>query len=179
MRRWRRVDPWGARQVVTGFMVLVGSTMTVFVAVTVGRGLAEGRVDANAALGVAVALPFMGLWLTFALRLYLAGIYVNDRGVRLRHIFRTRTFSWSEVTGFEARPALILGEPTVRDACWVRTTGGAFESAVQRHSSRAGWRKNIGPVLSADDFARMLARLDAERAAHRHGQLGGGAVVSR
>ncbi|CCH18250.1 PH domain-containing protein [Micromonospora lupini] len=178
MRRWRRISPWGAAQAVTGFMALVGSTMTVTVLVAASRGLAEGRIDAAAALGLTGALLFLGLWLTGVLRMYLAGIYVNDEGVRLRHVFRTRTFPWSEVTGFEARPALFLGGPTVRDACWVRTTGGAFESAVQRRSRDMGWRKNNGPVLSADDFDRMLARLDAERASRRHGQLGG-AVVSR
>ncbi|MEV4387026.1 PH domain-containing protein [Micromonospora sp. NPDC049580] len=179
MRRWRRINPWGAAQAVTGLMLLVGSTMAVAVVVAASRGPAEGRIDASAALGLTGALLFLGLCLTFVLRMYLAGIYVNDEGVRLRHVFRTRTFSWSEVTGFEARPALFLGGPTVRDACWVRTTGGAFESAVQRRSRTPGWRKNNGPVLSADDFARMLARLDAERAAHRYGQRGGPAVVSR
>ncbi|MEU4337772.1 PH domain-containing protein [Micromonospora lupini] len=179
MRRWWRVDPWGARQVFTGFMVLVGSTMTAVVVVIAGRGLAEGRIDGGDALSMAGALPLLGVWLTFAVRLHLTGIYVNDRGLRLRHVFRTRTFPWSEVTGFEARPALFLGGPTVRDACWVRTTDGAFESAVQRRSRDMGWRKDNGPVLSADDFDRMLARLDAERTSHRHGQLGGGAVVSR
>ncbi|MFG3558890.1 PH domain-containing protein [Micromonospora sp. NPDC047557] len=179
MRRWRRISPWGATQAFTGLMALAVSSMAVAVVVAAGHGLAEGRIDAPATLGLTGALLFLGLCLTFVLRMYLAGIYVNDRGVRLRHVFRTRTFSWSEVTGFEARPALILGEPTVRNACWVRTTGGAFESAVQRRSRTPGWRKNNGPVLSADDFARMLARLDAERAAHRYGQLGGGAVVSR
>ncbi|MFI5925608.1 PH domain-containing protein [Micromonospora sp. NPDC051543] len=169
MRRWGRMDPWGFRQVFTGFMVLAGSTMAAFVVVFVGRGLAGGTVHRGDALSMAGALPILGVWLTFALRMHLTGIYVNDEGVRLRHIFRTRTFRWSEVTGFEARPALFLGEPTVRDACWVRTTGGAFESAVQRRSREMGWRKDVGPVLSSDDFEGMLARLDAERASRRSG----------
>ncbi|MFF0234094.1 PH domain-containing protein [Micromonospora sp. NPDC005254] len=179
MRRWRRINPWGAAQAVTGLMLLVGSTMAVAVVVAASRGPAEGRIDASAALGLTGALLFLGLCLTFVLRMYLAGIYVNDEGVRLRHVFRTRTVRWSEVTGFEARPALLLGGPTGRDACWVLTTDGAFESAVQRRSRTASLRKNNGPVLSADDFARMLARLDAERAAHRYGQRGGSASVSR
>ncbi|MGC4820561.1 PH domain-containing protein [Micromonospora sp. DT63] len=178
MRRWRRISPWGAAQAVTGLTLLVGSTMAVAVVVAASRGPADGRIDASAALGLTGALLFLGLWLTGVLRMYLAGIYVNDRGVRLRHVFRTRTLPWPEVTGFEARPALLLGGPTARDACWVLTTNGAFESAVQRRSRMASLRKNNGPVLSADDFARMLARLDAERASHRHGQFGGPAVVS-
>ncbi|MEU0548509.1 PH domain-containing protein [Micromonospora sp. NPDC005979] len=169
MRRWRRVDPWGFRQVFTGFMVLAGSTMAAVVVVFAGRALAAGTVDGSDALSMVGALPILGVWLTFAFRMHLTGIYVNDEGLRLRHIFRTRTFRWSEVTGFEARPALFLGEPTVRDACWVRTTGGDFESAVQRRSREMGWRKDIGPVLSSDDFEGMLAQLDAERASRRSG----------
>ncbi|MFY1614998.1 PH domain-containing protein [Micromonospora sp. WMMD736] len=169
MRRWRRMDPWGFRQVFTGFMVLAGSTMAAVVVVFAGRGLAAGTVHGRDGLTMAGALPILGVWLTFAFRMHLTGIYVNDEGLRLRHIVRTRTFRWSEVNGFEARPALFLGEPTVRDACWVRTTGGAFESAVQRRSREMGWRKDVGPVLAPDDFARMLARLDAERASRHDG----------
>ncbi|WP_433120745.1 PH domain-containing protein [Micromonospora sp. CA-246542] len=169
MRRWRRMDPWGATQAFAGLMVLAGSAMAVAVVISAGRGLVQGRMVAPAVLSLAVALPFLGLWLTFVLRMYLAGVYVNDEGVRLRHVFRTRTLRWSEVTGFETRPALLFGEPTVRDACWVQTTSGAFESAVQRRSREVGWRKNVGPVLSSDDFEGMLARLDAERASRRFG----------
>ncbi|WP_435208695.1 hypothetical protein [Micromonospora sp. bgisy143] len=40
---------------------------------------------------------------------------------------------------------------------------------MQRRSREMGWRKNNGPVLSRDDFDGMLARLDAEWAAHRYG----------
>ncbi|MGW1060181.1 hypothetical protein [Micromonospora rubida] len=59
-----------------------------------------------------------------------------------------------------ARPALFLGGPTARDACWVRTAAGAFEAPVQRRSRKAGWRKNNGPVLATADFEGMLAQLD-------------------
>ncbi|WP_433350591.1 PH domain-containing protein [Micromonospora sp. CA-111912] len=190
------MDPWGARQVFTGLMVLVGSNLVVLLMVVVGRELAEGGVEARSALGMAGALLFGGLWLTMAVRFHLAGIYVNDRGVRLRHVFSTRTLRWSEVTGFEVRPALLLGGPTVRDACWVRTADGAFEAPVQRKSRKAGWRKDNGPVLATTDFEGMLARLDAvcpdatihafepvpsERATCQHAaaQLDGGGVVSR
>ncbi|MGV9213035.1 PH domain-containing protein [Micromonospora sp. RB23] len=169
MRRWRRVDPWGFWQAFTGFMVVVGSVVGVAVLAGVVMALLRGDLDPLDDVGVLTVFPFVGLWLTGVTRLYLTGIYVNDEGVRLRHVFRTRTFRWSEVTGFEARPALFLGGPTVRDACWVRTRSGAFESAVQRRSRVTGWRKDVGPVLSSDDFEGMLARLDAERTSRRHG----------
>ncbi|MEW2379658.1 hypothetical protein AB0883_26640 [Micromonospora sp. NPDC047812] len=57
------------------------------------------------------------------------------------------------------------------------TADGAVETPVQRRSRTAGWRKDIGPVLRTEDFDRMVARLDAELAAARRGQAGGGAVL--
>ncbi|MGC4770599.1 PH domain-containing protein [Micromonospora sp. DT44] len=169
MRRWRRVDPWGFWQAFTGFMVVLGSVVGLAVLAGVGLALLRGDLDPRDDVGVLTVFPFVGLWLTGVTRLYLTGIYVNDEGVRLRHIVRTRTIRWSEVTGFEARPARLLGGPSVRLACWVRTTDGAFESSVQRRSRKGSWRKEPGPVLSPDDFDGMLARLDAERASHRPG----------
>ncbi|WP_433358169.1 hypothetical protein ACQPYV_14455 [Micromonospora saelicesensis] len=176
MRRWQRMDPWGARQVFTGFMLLLGCTVAATTSVLAGRALIRGEIDVRTALGMAGMFLVMGVWLTFAFRLHLTGIYVNDRGVRLRHVFSTRTLPWSRVTGFEASPALFLGEPTSRLACWVRTTDGAFESAVQRRSRRVGWRKENGPVLDAADFDQLLVRLADERARAR---LDREVVVSR
>ncbi len=169
------MDPWGARQVFTGFMLLVGCTVAATTSVLAARALTRGEIDVRTALGMAGAFLFMGVWLTFAIRLHLAGIYVSDRGVRLRHVFSTRTLPWSGVTGFEASPALFLGEPTSRLACWVRTTDGAFESAVQRRSRRVGWRKENGPVLDAAGFDQLLVRLADERARAR---LDGAGVLS-
>ncbi|MCG5443808.1 PH domain-containing protein [Micromonospora sp. NIE79] len=171
MRRWQRMDPWGVGQVLTGFMFATGSVLTVTTVVFAGRALIRGEVDVRTALGMAGGLTVMGVWLTLVLRMHLAGIYVNDRGVRLRHLFSTRTLPWSQVTRFEARPALFLGGPTSRLACWVRTTDGAFESAVQRRSRSGGWRKNNGPVLAVADFDQLLVRLAEQHAAR--GRAGG------
>lgn len=178
VRRWFRVDPWGVRQVFTGLMLLVGSTFVTLVLVLGGTELvAEPSVRST--LGVAGPLAFLAVWLTFAARLHLAGVYVGRHGVRLRHVLRTRTIPWSQVTGFAARPALLAGEPTIRDACWVLTADGAFETPVQRRSRGAGWRKDVGPVLSEAAFDRLLAYLAAALAdARRSGavQAGGGAA---
>ncbi|MEU8301866.1 PH domain-containing protein [Micromonospora sp. NPDC048909] len=179
MRRWFRMDPWGLRQAVTGLFLVIGTAFAVLLLVAFGRALAGG-VELAEALTMVAAAAFMTVWWTFAARLHLAGVYVGERGVRLRHVFRTRTLPWSAVTGFAARPALFLGEPTVRDACWVLTTGDAFETPVQRRSREIGWRKEVGPVLSEADFDRLLDRLDAELADARRrgpGQAGGGVVV--
>ena len=175
------MDPWGARQVVTGLLLVVGSAVAATVLALGGRALSRGEIDVRNALGIAGAFVFLGVWWTFALRLHLTGIYVNDTGVRLRHVFSTLTLPWSQVTGFEARPALFLGGPTVRLACWVRTAGGAYESAVQRRSAVVGWRKNNGPVLTVADFDRMLAQLADQHTLRRRaeGQLDGGGAVSR
>ncbi|MFD0785156.1 PH domain-containing protein [Micromonospora azadirachtae] len=180
MRRWIRVDPWRGRQVVSGLFLLVGTAFAVVLLVTGGAALADG-VDVVTALGIVGAMALMGVSLTFAARLHLAGVYVCASGVRLRHVFRTRTLPWSAVTGFAARPALFLGEPTIRDACWVLTVDGAFETPVQRRSREMGWRKEVGPVLSEADFDRLLTRLAAELADARRSvpaQTDGG-VVSR
>lgn len=173
--------PVGARQVFTGFMLLVGCTAAATTSLFVGRALIQGEIDARTALGMAGAFFFMGVWLTFVFRLHLTGIYVNDRGVRLRHVFSTRTLPWSQVTRFEASPALFLGGPTARLACWVHTTDGAFESAVQRRSKSGTLRKNNGPVLTVADFDQLLVRLAEQRAARGRpgGQLDGRGVVSR
>ncbi|MGS2616714.1 PH domain-containing protein [Micromonospora sp. LZ34] len=177
MRRWRRIDPWGVRQAFAGLMLVAGSAMAVTILVVILRALTTGHVDLGSALGMVGALALMAVWLTFAARLYLTGIYVNDHGVRLRHQFSTRTLPWSAVTGFEVRAARFLGEPTVRPACWVRTADGAVETPVQRRSRAGGLRKNVGPVLRPAEFDRMVARLNAELAAARRAQAGGGAVV--
>ncbi|MEU4782745.1 hypothetical protein [Micromonospora sp. NPDC023633] len=173
MRRWWRIDPLGARQVLSGFMLAVASTMAVVVLVS----LAAGRFDVRDAFGLAGLVAFLALWMTLVARYFLVGVYVNDSGLRLRYTFSTRTLPWSRVTGFVVRPAELLGEPTARDACWVRTADGAVETPVQRRSRTVGWRKDIGPVLRTEDFGRMVARLDAELAAARRGQAGGGVVL--
>lgn len=157
------MDPWRGRQVVTSLFLLVGNAFAVVLLVISGEALAGG-VDVVTALGIVGAMAFMGVWLTFAARLHLAGVYVGEPGVRLRHVFRTRTMPWEKVTGFVVRRALFLGEPTIRDACWVLTVDGAFETPVQRRSREMGWRKEAGPVLSEADFERLLNRLDAELA---------------
>lgn len=154
-------------------MLAVGSTMAI-----VGlASVATGRVDSSEAFGVAGAAAFLALWLTMVARFFLVGVYVNDQGLRLRYTFSSRTLPWSQVTGFDVRPAVLFGEPTVRDACWVRTVDGAVETPVQRRSRTVGWRKDVGPILRTEDFDRMVVRLDAELVAARRSQAGGGSVL--
>ncbi|MEV4466418.1 hypothetical protein AB0J51_22700 [Micromonospora echinofusca] len=176
MPRWWRIDPWGVRQAFLGLLLAAGATIAAVVLVSVLKAADAGRVDAREGLGAVAVAAFLALWLTLGTRFYLVGVYVNDRGVRLRYNFSTRTLPWSEVTGFDVRPAVLLGEPTVRDACWVRTAEGPVETPVQRRSREMGWRKDVGPVLSPKEFDRLVARLDAELAAARRAQAGGGAV---
>ncbi|GAB3091300.1 hypothetical protein [Micromonospora schwarzwaldensis] len=175
MRRWQRANPWGPWQAFTGMFVLVGVAMATVLVVTGARAVARG-VDLAAGAGLLVASAFLAVWLTFAVRLYLVGIYRNERGLLLRHVHRSRLLPWSEVTGFEVRAARMPGGTTVRAAIWVRTRDGLWEVPVQQHSWRPGWRKNNGPVLSRADFALTLERL---RAAHTAAQAGptGGVVV--
>ncbi|MET7835679.1 hypothetical protein [Micromonospora sediminicola] len=173
MRRWQRVHPWGLWQAFFGAFVLVGATAAAVLVVAVGPAVARG-VDGATGAGIVVAVAFMTVWLTVAIRLRLVGIYRGDRGLLLRHVRRSRLLPWSEVMGFEVRAARIGSRATVRDAIWVRTRDGAHEAPVQRRSRLRGWRKNTGPVLSAADFELTLAGL---REAHASAQPGGGVVV--
>ncbi|MFE9689407.1 hypothetical protein [Micromonospora sp. NPDC005806] len=170
MRRWRRVDPWGLRQAFTGFMVLAGGGMIVVVSIAVGAGVVGGGLPVRQVAQMAGAVAAVGAWEFAALRLYLVGVYRDERGLLLRHVHRSRLLPWSEVTGFDVRRARFLGSATVRDAAWVLTRDGAVEAPVQRRSTLAGLRKNVGPVLSAADFDLMMARL---REAHAAAQAGG------
>ncbi|MFC4016963.1 PH domain-containing protein [Micromonospora sp. GCM10011542] len=182
MRRSWRVDPWQFRQVFTAFMLAVGGAFAVTLVAVIVQRLGAGAPGLRDAAQIAAGLGFLAVWLTFVVRLHLTGVYVNDRGVRLRHVFRTRTLPWAEVTGFEVRAARLLGGPTVRAACWVRTLDGRVETPVQLRSRTMGLRKENGPVLSRVDFDRMVERLTAELAAARRraaGQVEGGGVVSR
>lgn len=173
MRRWRRVDPWGLRQAVTGLFVLGGLSAASVVTASILREVARGT-DLTTALQLLGAGAFLAVWLTFAVRLYLVGIFRNERGLLLRHVHRSRVVPWSEVTGFDVRAARFLGSATVRNAAWVLTRGAAWETPVQQRSRLPGLRKNIGPVLSAADFDLMMASL---REARADAQAGGGVVV--
>lgn len=154
-------------------MTLCGVAAVSVLVVTVLRVVARGT-DLRTAAGMLGAVLFLAVWLTFVVRLYLVGIYRNECGLLLRHVHRSRLLPWSEVTGFDVRAARFLGSATVRNAAWVLTRDGAWETPVQRRSRLAGWRKNNGPVLSAADFDLMMAQL---REAHSAGQSDGGVVV--
>ncbi|MFG3691289.1 PH domain-containing protein [Micromonospora sp. NPDC047740] len=173
MRRWRRVDPWGLRQAVVGLFVLCGVAAASVVTASILREVAGGT-DPTSALQMFGAVAFLAVWLTFAVRLYLAGVYRNERGLLLRYVHRSRLLPWSQVTGFDVRAARFLGSATVRNAAWVLTRDGAWETPVQQRSRLVGSRKNTGPVLSAADFDLMMARL---REAHAAAQAGGGVMV--
>ncbi|MFI2713392.1 hypothetical protein ACH495_25030 [Micromonospora sp. NPDC018662] len=172
MRRRQRVDPWGPWQAFTGAFVLAGAVMVSVLVVAAVRAAARG-IDMATGAGFLAATAVMAAWLTFAVRLYLIGIYRDDRGLLLRHVHRSRLLPWSEVTGFEVRAARMPGGTTVRAAIWVRTRDDLWEAPVQQRSMRPGWRKNNGPVLSEAAFRLTLERLRAAHTAAQYGATGG------
>jgi hypothetical protein len=174
MRRWRRVDPWGFRQAFTGLVLCCGALLALTAAGAALHKVVTEGVEARMLWQLPLPVAFMALWLTMVARFYLTGIWRNERGLLIRHVHRSRQLPWSEVTGFEVRAARFLGGATVRNAVWVLTRDGAWETPVQRRSRIVGWRKNVGPVLSPADFDLTLERL---RRAHVDAQAGGGVVV--
>ncbi len=153
-------------------MVLVGAVVALTLVVALLRELGDGHL--LTAGGLLLPVAFVAVWLTFVVRLYLAGVYRDERGLLLRYIFRSRLLPWSEVTGFDVRPTWLFGGPTRQRGAWVLTRDGAVETPVRLHAPVRSLEKRAGPVLSATDFNLMLNRLGR---AHAAAQACGGVTV--
>ena len=85
---------------------------------------------------------FATLWLTFSWRWQRTALLVSASGVRVRWLLLTRTFTWSQIVGFEtaddhmasARLWIVLA-----DGDWVRTpvqlVERRFATTVRRYSA--------------------------------------------
>jgi len=110
-------------------------------------------------------LGFVVLWQATVWRGLGIGIYVGDRGVKVRMILRTRVLPWANVERAWA------GSATGYDALaiWISTSGPAreVETPIWRKGSRAKarHRRKLDPVA----FAALLDYLNAEAARHRGG----------
>jgi hypothetical protein len=54
--------------------------------------------------GLMAVITFMLLWTLASWRLSRMGVYISDRGVRVRRFSRTRTEPWSSIARFEDQP---------------------------------------------------------------------------
>lgn len=158
----------GRHQLLLGFFLGFGVLFTVVISASLLGRAGGGHWNVHPAVGIAVIYGVLAVWLTFVARMYLTGIFVNDHGLRLRYVFFTRTLPWATVTGFDVRPARIFDTDTDRQACWVSTTSGTYETPVQLSSGTAALQKRSGPVLPADDFNRMVDQLERHRRSRGH-----------
>jgi hypothetical protein len=130
MTEWRRLH--GKRggvmavQFLAACAVVATAVFGVLVAVHVIRDLV--------ALIIAAAAV---LWLVpWAIRKQFTGVFVSDRGVRVRETFRTTTFEWRDIAGFEVRPSEYARSGNAASpALWIITPAGvAMETPVVRGS---------------------------------------------
>jgi hypothetical protein len=100
---------------------LFGTALTVFVIIM----MASDRRTVGALL---IVLPPLGAWLTLAWRLARIGLVVSEIGVRVRWLYRTRTFSWDRVRRFHtARDILAPAR------LWIELTDGTrVRTPIQR-----------------------------------------------
>ena len=174
MPRWRRVDPWGTRQVIAGVAILFGGVALLLVSAAMVGGLVAGQLPARQAGSMIVGVAAIGACTSFWLRFHLVGIYHSERGLLIRYLNRSRLLPWPEVTGFDVRPTRLFGGTTRQLAAWMLTCDGAVETPVRARGPVRNLEKRSGPVLSATDFNLMMERL---RRAHADAQAGGGVVV--
>lgn len=185
MPTWRRAEPFSFATWFALMFVIFGvgfTAVTTFLVVTDADEIAGALRDSGIqrdipwiiiGLGILGIWGFMTLWTGFAWRMYRTGIYVSAQAVRLVYPWRSRIVAWSDVAEVSSRRAMVLGRTTVRDAIVLKLTDGTeLETPVQQRARvlALGHRKNIGPVLTAAEFAATLAFL---REMHRE------AVASR
>jgi hypothetical protein len=125
-----------------------------------GLALDQGRPAAP------LVVPFVLLWQVGLWRTTLVGVYVGDRGIKIRSVFRTHVVPWVRVARVWAGPA------TDHDAwqIWVTTQNPERDIAtpIWRRGSPAIQRKRIGLLsnriaLSPERFSALLAALDPSR----------------
>ncbi|MFG2107138.1 hypothetical protein [Micromonospora chersina] len=177
MRRWRRADPWTTRrQVPAGVAILYGGLALLVLSAGMVTELVAGRLAADQAgsMGVAVAV-IVGVLLV-AVRFHLVGIYHGERGLLIRNMLRSRFLPWREVTGFYTGPAVLSGLDGRQRTLWVRTRDGDVETPVQSRGPvlMRQLESLTGPALPAAEFDLVVRRL---REAHAAAQAGGGVVV--
>ncbi|WP_436530699.1 hypothetical protein [Actinoplanes sp. HUAS TT8] len=159
MIRWRRPYPWTFMDIVGAIFTVVGTGFAIVLAVAVVT--TAPRLEELS--GVLAAAVFLAVWLTAVNRLTRAGIYLSDHGVRLRGVFRTRTFVRAEIAEAVSAPAELFGRPTARQAIWlVLRDGTRIEAPVQERTfyRSTPLTKNSGAVLAPSRFAETLTAVN-------------------
>lgn len=108
-------------------------------------------------LAAAIYAAFAVAWVVGCVRIVLVEVYLGSRGVKIRHVHRTRVVPWSAVTRVWAGPAAAYDAWQI----WVSAGGRDFETPIWREESRARHRNRI--VLPPAEFAATLNALDPRR----------------
>jgi hypothetical protein len=141
----------------TGLLLVVGALFGIGLAVSFAAGWQEWR-DSYVVLPVVLVV----IW-----RLHRVGLYIGDQGVRIRHVLRTRTLPWDDISRFETRPATLLGSTTRQPAIWVISPGQAVETPVRQQAHR--WtsdlmRRDLSPATYEQTMRTLQGRtLDHDR----------------
>jgi hypothetical protein len=126
----------------------------------VGVLLVGGGVHSAAAGVVFLLGVIVNGWIlipAFMVRVLTIGIYVGDRGLKIRNSIRTRILHWDEIRGVEERP--IRGN---MKAIWIITKRGKrIETQVHCWVGPKSYmrREKIGPVMSESEFAAAMEEL--------------------
>ncbi|MEY9855943.1 hypothetical protein ABH935_001547 [Catenulispora sp. GAS73] len=130
-------------------------------ALLVGAGVHSAAAGVVFLLGVIV-----NGWIlipAFMVRVLTIGIYVGDRGLKVRNSVRTYIFRWDEIRAVEERPIRSGSRNGASmKAIWIITEKGKrIETQVHcRVGSRSYMRREkIGPVMSETEFAATLEEL--------------------
>ncbi len=119
-------------------------------------GLASERIGTA---GQLVIVLFVLMWEAAVWRTVLVGVYVSDYGVKIRTVLHTRIIAWSRVSRVWAGPAVSYDAWQI----WISRHDPErdFPTPIWRRGSRSRHRNRI--VLSPDEFAAVLSRLNAHR----------------
>jgi hypothetical protein len=146
------------------------------VVLSIGVAVLAAALAVTAAVSLLIGQPMLGsgtLWYTlffvvfalFAVRNTQVGVYIGDRGVRTRWPVLTRTIEWSDIVGFEARPAKgwYAGSPRP-EAIWIVAKGREPIQTPLRSRSRAVHNPPRSPhgdslALSQEEFDAALQLL--------------------
>jgi len=105
------------------------------------------------------SVPFVLLWQLVLWRTVLVGVYVSDRGIKIRSVVRTHVVPWSRVD------RVWTGQADRYDAwqIWVTTRDPQrhLPTPIWRRGSRATHLTRV--VLPVDQFNAVLAALDPTR----------------
>jgi hypothetical protein len=100
--------------------------------------------------GAVAAVGFVALWETMLWRVVLVGLFVGERGIKIRGVLRTSVVAWGDVARVWVGPAAAHHAGQL----WVSTADRDLGTPVWRKGLRPGHRHGV--ALSPEEFASVL-----------------------